>query len=70
MTAFATLVEQRLQLAGLPFDRGDLISFLEANRVGVDCEPDAGEWAIRFAAYVRGASSSGGRMALAYEAHH
>ena len=52
MTDFAFLVERHLQLASIAFDRGDLISFLEANRVLVDCEPD-GEWAIRFAAYVR-----------------
>ena len=53
MTDFALLVEHHLQLASIAFDRGDLISYLEANRVLVDREPDAGWWAIRFAAYVR-----------------
>ena len=53
MTDFALLVAHHLQLASIAFDRGDLISFLETNRVLVDREPDAGWWAIRFAAHVR-----------------
>ena len=53
MTEFTFLVEYHLQLASIAFDRGDLISYLEANRVLVDREPDAGWWAIRFAAHVR-----------------
>jgi hypothetical protein len=53
MTDFALLVAHHLQLASITFDRGDLISFLETNRVLVDREPDAGWWAIQFAAHVR-----------------
>jgi len=53
MTDFAALVEYHLQLAGIAFERGDLISFLEANQSPANEEPDAGEWAARFEAYVR-----------------
>jgi hypothetical protein len=53
MTDFALLVAHHLQLASITYDRGELISFLETNRVLVDREPDAGWWAIQFAAHVR-----------------
>ena len=53
MTDFASLVEYQLQFAGIAFERGELISFLEANQSLANEEPDAGEWAARFAAYVR-----------------
>jgi hypothetical protein len=58
MTDFAAYVEHHLQLADIPFDRGDLIAFLEANRPLADCEPDAGQWASRFAAYLREQAAS------------
>ena len=53
MTDFASLVQHHLQLAGIAFDRGDLISFLEANQSPANEHPDAGELAARFAAYLR-----------------
>jgi hypothetical protein len=53
MTDFASLVEYHLQLAGIAFDHGELISFLEANRSPAHEAPDAGEWAAQFASYLR-----------------
>jgi hypothetical protein len=59
MSSFATLVEFHLQLGGAAFDRDDLLMFLEANRVAIDENEDAGEWANRFTAYVAGPDFAG-----------
>jgi hypothetical protein len=56
MTDFTALVEYHLQLAAVPFDRDDLLTFLEANRAAIADDQDAGYWAHQFAAYIAGPS--------------
>ena len=50
---FTNAVEIELQLAGMRFDRADLIAFVEANHGLIDDAPDPVVWAERFAGLVR-----------------
>jgi hypothetical protein len=50
---FKHLVEEELQTAGMPFDRADLIAFVECNHRLIDDAPDPAVWAGRCAELVR-----------------
>jgi hypothetical protein len=53
LSAFTLAVERDLELAGLDYERSDLIRFIEANGGFIAADPDAAAWAKRFAAQMR-----------------
>jgi hypothetical protein len=53
MVEFVSLLEDYLLPTGLPFDRSDLIAFVEANWRLMDDAPDPAVWAAAFAELVR-----------------
>jgi hypothetical protein len=50
---FTRRIEDELQLSGPPFDRADLIAFVDCNRPLIYDAQEPALWAERFSAFVR-----------------